>query len=99
MSAIPWTVKVRDYNQVNVTEPKVEFVGASPYDEYVKASVLTHLQQPWSDDPAEMAFLVTTQVMELWFTLLVHEWQTARDALTTTECPTRWPRYVAACRS
>ena len=35
----------------------------------------------FSDDPAEMAFLITTQVMELWFTLLVHEWRTARDEL------------------
>ncbi|AHH96718.1 tryptophan 2,3-dioxygenase [Kutzneria albida] len=65
----------------DTAEPKLEFAGASPYDRYVKASVLTALQEPWSEDPAEMAFLVTTQVMELWFTLLVHEWRTARDAL------------------
>ena len=64
-----------------MTEPKLEFAEPSPYDQYVHASVLTSLQQPWSDDPAEMAFLITTQVMELWFTLLVHEWRTARDAL------------------
>jgi tryptophan 2,3-dioxygenase len=63
------------------TEPKLEFAEPSPYDQYVHASTLTSLQQPWSDDPAEMAFLITTQVMELWFTLLVHEWRTARDAL------------------
>jgi tryptophan 2,3-dioxygenase len=63
------------------TEPKLEFAEPSPYDRYVHASTLTSLQQPWSDDPAEMAFLITTQVMELWFTLLVHEWRTARDAL------------------
>jgi tryptophan 2,3-dioxygenase len=80
-------VNLRDDNQVTTTEPKVEFDGASPYDEYVKASVLTHLQKPWSDDPAEMAFLVTTQVMELWFTLLVHEWRTARDALAQDRVP------------
>jgi tryptophan 2,3-dioxygenase len=40
-----------------------------PYEDYIHASVLTSLQQPLSNDPGEMAFLVTTQVMELWFTL------------------------------
>lgn len=61
--------------------PTLEFDGTTPYEDYVHADVLTRLQQPLSDDPGEMAFLVTTQVMELWFTLLVHEWRTARDAL------------------
>lgn len=28
-----------------------------------------------------MVFLVTTQVMELWFTVIVHEWETAAHAL------------------
>ncbi|KPC62943.1 tryptophan 2,3-dioxygenase [Streptomyces chattanoogensis] len=57
----------------------------TPYEDYVKASVLTHLQQPLSDDPGEMAFLVTTQVMELWFTVIVHEWTTAAEALRRDE--------------
>ncbi|MCX5214389.1 tryptophan 2,3-dioxygenase family protein [Kitasatospora sp. NBC_00240] len=61
--------------------PTTEFEGATPYDDYVHASVLTSLQQPLTNDPGEMAFLVTTQVMELWFTLIVHEWDAARDAL------------------
>ena len=68
--------------------PTLDFDGSTPYEQYVHASVLTHLQQPWSDDPAEMAFLVTTQVMELWFTLLVHEWQTAAQALREDDLPT-----------
>ncbi len=62
-------------------EPLVSFQGKTPYDDYVHASVLSSLQQPLTDDPNEMVFLVTTQVMELWFTLVVHEWQAARDAL------------------
>ncbi|GGV23437.1 tryptophan 2,3-dioxygenase [Kitasatospora herbaricolor] len=62
-------------------DPTTEFDGTTPYEDYVHAAVLTSLQQPLSTDPAEMAFLVTTQVMELWFTLIVHEWGTARDAL------------------
>jgi len=53
----------------------------TPYEDYVHASVLTHLQQPLSDDPGELAFLVTTQVMELWFTAIVREWEVAQQAL------------------
>ncbi|MGV4922864.1 tryptophan 2,3-dioxygenase [Streptomyces sp. BHT-5-2] len=59
----------------------------TPYEDYVRASVLTHLQQLQSDDPGEMVFLVTTQVMELWFTVIVHEWQTAADALRRDDLP------------
>ncbi|MEW2288583.1 tryptophan 2,3-dioxygenase family protein [Streptomyces sp. NPDC047841] len=62
-------------------DPLVAFRGRTPYDDYVHASVLSSLQQPLTDAPYEMAFLVTTQVMELWFTLVVHEWRTARGAL------------------
>ncbi|NEA98899.1 tryptophan 2,3-dioxygenase family protein [Streptomyces sp. SID13726] len=62
-------------------DPLVTFRGKTPYDDYVHASVLSSLQRPLTDDPHEMVFLVTTQVMELWFTLVVHEWQAARDAL------------------
>ncbi|MBW1600178.1 tryptophan 2,3-dioxygenase [Streptomyces sp. JJ38] len=61
--------------------PNLDFAGTTPYEDYVKADVLTHLQHPLSDDPGEMVFLVTTQVMELWFTVIVHEWQTAAQAL------------------
>jgi tryptophan 2,3-dioxygenase len=62
-------------------EPLVTFRGKTPYDDYVHASLLSSLQQPLTDAPHEMVFLVTTQVMELWFTLVVHEWRTAREAL------------------
>jgi tryptophan 2,3-dioxygenase len=64
-----------------VDDPAVEFDGTTPYEDYVHASTIGSLQQPLSDAPNEMAFLVTTQVMELWFKLVVHEWRTARDAL------------------
>ncbi|MEV5508964.1 tryptophan 2,3-dioxygenase [Streptomyces orinoci] len=67
--------------------PNLEFTGTTPYEQYVRASVLSHLQQPLSDDPGEMSFLVTTQVMELWFTLLVHEWETAARALRGDDLP------------
>ncbi|MGW0826348.1 tryptophan 2,3-dioxygenase family protein [Streptomyces sp. NPDC002845] len=61
--------------------PHLDFKGTTPYEDYVQADVLTHLQHTLSDDPGEMVFLVTTQVMELWFTVIVHEWDTASHAL------------------
>lgn len=68
--------------------PNLDFQGTTPYEDYVQADVLTHLQHPLSDDPGEMVFLVTTQVMELWFTVIVHEWQTAAQALREDDLPT-----------
>ncbi|MFG2790057.1 tryptophan 2,3-dioxygenase family protein [Streptomyces sp. NPDC048419] len=61
--------------------PHLDFQGTTPYEDYVQADVLTHLQHTLSDDPGEMVFLVTTQVMELWFTVIVHEWETAARSL------------------
>ncbi|MFI7016793.1 tryptophan 2,3-dioxygenase family protein [Streptomyces sp. NPDC050164] len=68
--------------------PHLDFHGTTPYEDYVKADVLTHLQHTLSDDPGEMVFLVTTQVMELWFTVIVHEWETAAHALRGDDVPT-----------
>ncbi|QKW07457.1 tryptophan 2,3-dioxygenase [Streptomyces sp. NA04227] len=67
--------------------PHLDFAGTTPYEDYVQADVLTHLQHPLSDDPGEMVFLVTTQVMELWFTVIVHEWETAARYLRSDEVP------------
>ncbi|NUS13697.1 MAG: tryptophan 2,3-dioxygenase [Streptomyces sp.] len=61
--------------------------GPSPYETYVHAQVLGSLQHPLTRSPDEMGFLVTTQVMELWFTLLVHEWRAARDAFAEDRLP------------
>lgn len=65
--------------------PHLDFAGTTPYEDYVRADVLTHLQHPLSEDPGEMVFLVTTQVMELWFTVIVHEWETATKALRSDD--------------
>ncbi|MEV6739076.1 tryptophan 2,3-dioxygenase family protein [Streptomyces sp. NPDC051104] len=68
--------------------PKIDWSrGTTPYEDYVRADVLTHLQHTLSDDPGEMVFLVTTQVMELWFTVIVHEWETAARALREDRVP------------
>ncbi|MER6036337.1 MULTISPECIES: tryptophan 2,3-dioxygenase family protein [unclassified Streptomyces] len=68
--------------------PHLDFAGTTPYEDYVRADVLTHLQHTLSDDPGEMVFLVTTQVMELWFTVVVHEWETAAKALRQDDVQT-----------
>ncbi|RLV01549.1 tryptophan 2,3-dioxygenase [Streptomyces griseocarneus] len=69
-------------------EPFLDFEGTTPYEDYVRASVLGRLQEPLSDDPGEMVFLVTTQVMELWFTVLAHEWRTAAQVLRRDDVAT-----------
>ncbi|GAA1991154.1 tryptophan 2,3-dioxygenase [Catenulispora subtropica] len=73
--------------QSDVLAPRLDFGGTTPYDDYIRASVLSGLQQTRTEDPGEMAFLVTSQVMELWFALLVHEWQTAAAALRDDDLP------------
>ncbi|MFJ9771726.1 tryptophan 2,3-dioxygenase [Kitasatospora sp. NPDC101157] len=53
----------------------------TPYAEYARLEQLHGLQHPLSKEPAELSFIVTTQVMELLFDLLRHEWTIARQAL------------------
>jgi len=80
--------KTLDASGVGGSEtPNLDFDGTTPYEDYVQADVLTHLQHLRSDDPGEMVFLVTTQVMELWFTVIVHEWETAAKALRADDVP------------
>jgi tryptophan 2,3-dioxygenase len=77
--------------------PNLDFQGTTPYEDYVQADVLTHLQHPRSDDPGEMVFLVTTQVMELWFTVIVHEWETAAQALRRDDLPVAMAALKRSC--
>jgi tryptophan 2,3-dioxygenase len=53
--------------------PKLAFAERVPYDQYVHASTLHSLQQPLSTDPGELSFLMTSQIMELYFGLICHE--------------------------
>jgi tryptophan 2,3-dioxygenase len=64
-----------------LAEPVVEFAEATPYETYVGVRQLQALVRPVTDHPAEPAFLVVTQVMELWFTLLRREWELAQRRL------------------
>jgi tryptophan 2,3-dioxygenase len=49
----------------------------SEYAQYAALDELLHLQWPRTKAPAELSFLITTQVMELYFKLLEHEWTAA----------------------
>ncbi|MFI9275166.1 tryptophan 2,3-dioxygenase [Kitasatospora sp. NPDC052896] len=60
---------------------------ATPYERYARLDVLHTLQQPRSKVPAELSFIVTTQVMELLFGLLRHEWTLAQRALRADDLP------------
>jgi tryptophan 2,3-dioxygenase len=85
MSTSPTTPPAHETGSEDL--PNLDFAGTTPYEDYVQADVLTHLQHLRSDDPGEMVFLVTTQVMELWFTVIVHEWETAGRALREDRIP------------
>jgi tryptophan 2,3-dioxygenase len=64
--------------------PRLDFgpaAGGTPYARYARLEELHRLQQPRSTVEAEYAFLVTTQVMELLFDLVHHEWRLAQRAL------------------
>jgi tryptophan 2,3-dioxygenase len=67
--------------QENAGEPTVDFAEPTPYEEYVGVRRLIGLVRPVTDHPAEPAFLVVTQVMELWFVLLRREWEFAQARL------------------
>lgn len=58
---------------------------ASEYAQYACIDELLHLQWPRTQAPAELSFIITTQVMELYFKLLGHEWAAACAKLDAGE--------------
>jgi tryptophan 2,3-dioxygenase len=68
-------------NSAGPAEPTVEFAEVTPYEQYVGVRELQGLVRTVTDHPAEPSFLVVTQIMELWFTLLRREWETAQRQL------------------
>jgi len=62
-------------------QPQMAFEGATPYDRYVRTDVLHSIQQTFTDVPEERAFLVASQIMELYFGLLRTEWELAQQHL------------------
>jgi tryptophan 2,3-dioxygenase len=85
----PLTATQRDARaEANDGRPTLDFSDsrlATPYDDYVGTGVLHNLQHPITDAPEELAFLVTTQVMELYFGLLRAEWRLAQRQLDDDE--------------
>ncbi|MET7298190.1 tryptophan 2,3-dioxygenase family protein [Embleya sp. NPDC005575] len=60
---------------------------APPYADYVQLDRLLALQRTRTDVPAELSFLISSQVMELLFALLRHEWTIAGDRLDADDVP------------
>lgn len=54
---------------------------AAAYTDYLYTDTLLSLQRPRTGEPAELSFIISSQVMELLFTLIRHHWEAARDAL------------------
>ncbi|QMU74909.1 tryptophan 2,3-dioxygenase [Streptacidiphilus sp. PB12-B1b] len=69
-------------------QPKVDFgEPTTPYAAYAGIDTLHSLLQPRSKEPAENSFIVATQVMELLFGLLRHEWTAAQQAMRVDDLP------------
>lgn len=67
-----------------MTSPRLDVkgtTGPTPYDDYVGTLVLHRLAETRTDEPSERAFLVISQVMELYFGLICFEWRYAQRAL------------------
>ncbi|MBU2663808.1 tryptophan 2,3-dioxygenase [Actinoplanes bogorensis] len=93
----PTTAEERDARVArNGGAPTLEFGRRVPYDSYVHASTLHTLQRPLSGDPGEMSFLVVSQIMELYFKLVRHELELARDHVRADEI---WPALAPLRRA
>ncbi|MER6826187.1 tryptophan 2,3-dioxygenase family protein [Streptosporangium sp. NPDC000563] len=67
--------------EANEGLPTLGFEEGTPYDDYVGTAALRGIQRTLTDVPEELPFLVTTQVMELYFGLLRTEWHLAQRQL------------------
>jgi tryptophan 2,3-dioxygenase len=67
--------------------PKLAFEGRTPYVAYTDSDVLAGLVHPQTDEPLEVTFIVATQIMEMHFNLLIHEWRLAIRALADDQLP------------
>ncbi|MEV0591292.1 tryptophan 2,3-dioxygenase [Nonomuraea cavernae] len=59
--------------------------GRLSYGEYLSLPGLLSQQRPQSEAPDELLFITIHQVYELWFKLLLHELEVARDAMFAGE--------------
>ena len=61
--------------------PNLDYAGRTPYVVYTESDVLAGLVHPQTGEPLEVTFIVVTQIMELHFNLLIHEWRLAIRAM------------------
>jgi tryptophan 2,3-dioxygenase len=61
--------------------PDLAFSGRTPYVSYTESDVLASLLHPQTTEPLEVTFVIATQIMELHFNLLLHEFHRAIDRL------------------
>ncbi|MEP6853465.1 MAG: tryptophan 2,3-dioxygenase family protein [bacterium] len=73
---------------LDVDAPHLAYEGRTPYVEYTEADVLRELIHVNTDEPLEVTFVVATQIMELHFALLKHEWTLAIAALDADDVRT-----------
>ena len=74
-SAIPAVVEV----------PGRSYPGRTPYVAYTDSDVLAGLVHPQTTEPLEVTFIITTQIMELHFNLLIHEFELAGERLAADD--------------
>jgi tryptophan 2,3-dioxygenase len=67
--------------------PDLEYAGRTPYVAYTESDVLADLIHPQTAEPLEVTFIVVTQIMELHFNLLIHEWRLAKESLQSNDLP------------
>ncbi len=67
--------------------PDLDYAGRTPYVAYTESDVLTGLVHPKTAEPLEVTFIVVTQIMEMHFNLLIHEWRLAISAMLADDLP------------
>ncbi|WP_017587417.1 tryptophan 2,3-dioxygenase [Nocardiopsis ganjiahuensis] len=83
----------------NGGKPTLAFDKNTPYVDYAGIDTLLSLQNPRTKEPAESAFIIGTQVMELVFALIQQRWEAARDALETDDVPGAVAWLRSACNA
>ena len=78
-------------------EPKLEFGTDTPYDAYVGATTLHQMQTLLTSEPAEVPFLMISQIMELYFGLICHEWRRAISELRADNLPAATEVLIRSC--
>lgn len=80
-------------------KPTLSFDKNTPYVDYAGIDTLLSLQNPRTKEPAESAFIIGTQVMELLFALIQQRWEQARDALEVDDVPGAVAWLRSACNA